>query len=565
MFHTIATIVAVLMLSCQARAEQVHDPSSDESYMTEVHEILMETAMSALAGFIVIIAYQYLRPKKFKSLKATMDTVYNDPCATHFSVAGETQPENVQKPAHGKAVYTPETNLIASLACKGHVLELLQALDTTYQKLERRSIPSANKALLESSATLHATAAVRACVSQRRFREAITVFDHCCDRVRSGDAQLWSLLVYASSNSEEHVYRCGYFFGKLWEHGKVNSTDVVNVTTFFATTHDLLGFRAMLTNYVEKIGLLDNISRNRAMAICARAGAHKLLLELTSDTWSEKKDVVTYNTLMKYYVQQRNTAACLQTFCKMREANVKPSEISIGIILDGCVQQSNDQNQVDLQHVFGLLLKSDMPMNRVNYTTYIKGLIRLGRFDKAAEVLQHMRQTPELSPDIVTYSTMVKGFADKGDTAGALKLCEQMMSDGIAADHVVFNYLLQGCSVREHDPSMVDDLLSKMMSHGFKPCTGSLSIMLKVYAKSCSWSQAVELLQNAASRFGIAPEQRIYVQLARACHKQGETRWIHQICKTMTEDFALRGERIDEATNQSMMSYCKQHHGAKVQ
>jgi len=522
--------------------------------------------MSALAGFIVIIAYQYLRPKKFKSLKTNIDTVCKEPCDAHFfDVAAETQPENVQKKAYGKAVYTPETNLIASLACKGQVSELLQALDTTYQKLERRSIASPSKALLEFSATLHVTAAVRACVSQRRFGEAITVFDHCCDRVGSADAKLWSLLVYASSNSEKHMLRCGYFFEKLWEHGKVNSTDVVNVTTFYATTHDLLGFRGMLTNYVEKIGLMDNISRNRAMVVCAKAGAHRLLLALASDKWSEKKDVVTYNTLMKYYVQQRNTAACLQTFCKMREANVKPSEISIGIILDGCVQQSNDQNQVDLQHVFGLLLKSDMPMNRVNYTTYIKGLIRLGRFDKAAEVLQHMRQTPELSPDIVTYSTMVKGFADKGDTAGALKLCEQMMSDGIAADHVVFNYLLQGCSVREHDPSMVDDLLSKMMSHGFKPCTGSLSIMLKVYAKSCSWSQAVELLQNAASRFGIAPEQRIYVQLARACHKQGETRWIHQICKTMTEDFALRGERIDEATNQSMMSYCKQHHGAKVQ
>jgi len=409
------------------------------------------------------------------------------------------------------------------------------------------------------------TSAVRACVSQRRFREAITVFDHCCDRVRSGDAQLWSLLVYASSNSEEHVYRCGYFFEKLWEHGKVNSTDVVNVTTFFATTHDLLGFRAMLTNYVEKIGLLDNISRNRAMAICARAGAHKLLLELTSDTWSEKKDVVTYNTLMKYYVQQRNTAACLQIFCKMREANVKPSEVSVGIILDGCISQRSDQSQVDLQHVFDLLLKSDLPMNRVNYTTYIKGLVRVGHFDKAVEVLQHMHQTPELSPHLVTYSTFVKGYAEKGDIAGALKWLEQMRSDGFAADHVVFGYVLQGCSMQAFDPSFVDDLLSKLMSLGFKPCTGSLSIMLKVYIKSCSWSKAFELIKSAASRFGIAPEPRIYLQLARACHKAGETHWVRLLYKTMKEDFGLRGESIDDSTRRSMTLCCKHHRAAKVQ
>jgi len=564
MFHTIATIVAVLMLSCQTRAEQAPDTSSDESYMTEVHTMLKETAVSAAAGIIVIIASRYLQqPKKLKSLKAKTDTVCTEPCAPHFSdVASEIPKKKVQRKAHGKTVYTADTNLIASLACKGHVSELLRALDITHQKLEGRSIPAPNKALLESSATLHVTCAVRACVSQRLFQDAIAVFDHCCNRVGSADVQLWSLLVYASSNSEEHLHRCGYFFEKLWEHGKVNSTDVVNVTAFFAATRNLLGFRAMLTNYVEKIGLLDNISRNRAMAVCARAGADKLLLELTSDNWSGTKDVVTYNTLMKYYAQQRNTAACFQTFCKMREAHVEPSEISIGIILDACVQQSSDHNQVDLQHVFDLLLKSDLPMNGVNYTTYIKGLIRVGRIEKAAEVLQHMRQTRELSPDFVTYSTMVKGYADKGDIAGGLRWLEQMMSDGVAADHVVFHYLLQGCVLQDHDPSFMDDLLSKMMSHyGFKPRTGSLSIMLKVYAKSCSWSQAFQLLQSAASRFGIAPEQRLYMQLALACHKAGETRWIRKIFKMMKEDFALRGERIDEATYRQMMFHHKQHRG----
>jgi len=453
--------------------------------------------------------------------------------------------------------------LIASLAFNRKVSELLEALDKSYQKMEGH-ILSPNKALLESSATIHAISAVRACVSQRRFRDAITVFDHCCDRVGSADAKLWSLLVYASRQSEEHVHRCLYFFEKLWEHGKVNSTDVVNVTTFFATTCDLLAFCAMLTKYVGKFGLLDNISRNRATTVCAKAGADKLLVELASDTWSEKRDVVTYITLMKRYVQQRDTAACLQTFCKMREAKVKPSEISVGIILDSCVQQCSDRIQVDLQPVCDLLLKSDLPMNRVNYTTYMKGLIRVGSFDTAADVLQHMRQTPELSPDLVTYSTMVKGHADKGDVAGGLKLLEQMLSDGVVPDNLVFNYLLQGCSLQVHGPSLVDDLLPKLISLGVKPCTGSISIMLKVYVKSCSWSKAFDLLQSAARRFGIAPEQRIYMQVALACHRAGETHWIRQIYKTMKQDFALRSETIDEAIHRSMHAYCK-HRGASVQ
>jgi len=458
---------------------------------------------------------------------------------------------------HGGVVYTPETNAIASLALKGNLSELLQALDTAYAKEERR-VPRSSKEALESLAGLLVTSAVRACVSQRLLGHAVLVFDHCCHRIGSDNAKLWSLLVYAASNSEEHVLRGGSFFEKLLALGKVNSADVVNVTACYAATQNLQGFRAMLKRYVEKAGLLDNMTRNRAMTVCAKAGADKLLIELASDQWSQTKDVVTYNLLMKYYVQKRNAAACLQTFCQMQESHVKPSEISVGIVLDSCALLG-DQNKADLQHVFDLLVKSDLPMNRVNYTTYIKGLIQAGCFDKAAEVLEHMRKTSELSPDRVTYSTMVKGYADKGDIAGGLKWLEQMISDGISADTVVFNYLLQGCSLQAYDPLFVDDLLSKLMSLGFKPCTGSISILLKVFAKSCSWSKAFELLQSAANRFGIAPEQRIYKQLALACHKADEPHWVHQIYTAMKEDFALGGVMIDVSTHRLMRSYCKQN------
>jgi len=128
----------------------------------------------------------------------------------------------------------------------------------------------------------------------------------------------------------------------------------------------------------------------------------------------------------------------------------------------------------------------------------------------------------------------------------------------------VFNYLLQGCSVQAYDPLFVYDLLSKLVSLGFKPCTGSISILLKVFVKSSSWSKAVELLQSAGTRFGIAPEQRIYKQLALACHKAGETHWVHRTYKLMEEDLALRGERIDGSMHRLMRSYCKHNRSVKL-
>ena len=48
-------------------------------------------------------------------------------------------------------------------------------------------------------------------------------------------------------------------------------------------------------------------------------------------------------------------------------------------------------------------------------------------------------------PDLITYSTMIKGFCREKNIESALELLNTMQNDKIKADEVLYNSLLDGC------------------------------------------------------------------------------------------------------------------------
>jgi len=100
MFHIIATIAAALSISNfagQVRAEQVCDPSSEAGNTGEVHEILMETAVSAVAVIIVFSVFHNIKPKKStsQSLKKNNITVCEGHSATHLADVAAEVPDKI--------------------------------------------------------------------------------------------------------------------------------------------------------------------------------------------------------------------------------------------------------------------------------------------------------------------------------------------------------------------------------------------------------------------------------------------------------------------------------------
>merc|ERR1719506_2382592 len=135
---------------------------------------------------------------------------------------------------------------------------------------------------------------------------------------------------------------------------------------------------------------------------------------------------------------------------------------------------------------------------------------------RASGLLEDMRESA-VEPDIITYSTIVKGYCLEGDVDRAFSVLEDMKSDDkFAPDEIMYNSILDGCA-KQH---RVDDalrLLDEMKLTGVIPSNYTLSILVKLLGHARRLSQAFKLVEELSQKHGFRPNVQVYTCLVQAC------------------------------------------------
>merc|ERR1719162_1083402 len=108
---------------------------------------------------------------------------------------------------------------------------------------------------------------------------------------------------------------------------------------------------------------------------------------------------------------------------------------------------------------------------------------------RASQLLEDMGQSC-IEPDIITYSTLIKGYCTEGDVDRAFHILEEMKVDNkFSPDEIMYNSILDGCA-KQH---RVDDalrMLEEMKTSGVVPSNYTLSILVKLLGHARRLSQA---------------------------------------------------------------------------
>jgi len=327
---------------------------------------------------------------------------------------------------------------------------------------------------------------------------------------------VWSCLLFCAIEARAYK-RCPFIWESLKSCGAPSYKDYGNMMRFASTQADWqLGLA--LVREMQQCGLdIERVVYNTSLAICVAAsqlGEARSLLEEMEAT-EGLADVITYNTLAKGYAKGSQVEDCFTLYRRMRASGLEPSQVTYGILLDCCV----NENQMDRAlEVFNSMLKEGCPMNRVLYTTMIKGFARMDQLDEAMRVFEQMRQDKQedVSPDLITFSILIKANCDAARLNIALKLLEAMMDLNLCPDEVIFNNLLGGC-VRENNSMLAKRLYKNMVEGGIRPSNATFSIFIRLYSSCKLLEEALDMLRTEPAARGVLPEQRLYQQLAQAC------------------------------------------------
>jgi len=136
--------------------------------------------------------------------------------------------------------------------------------------------------------------------------------------------------------------------------------------------------------------------------------------------------------------------------------------------------------------------------------------------DRVPKLLEHMRKEG-VEPDLVTYSSLVKGYSLAGDVRRGFKVFEEMKSSGkVLPDEIIYNVLLDGCA-RE---ALVDEalkLLESMQGAGIAPSNHTLSILVKLLGRAKKVKEAFKIVEDLTAQHGLRPNIQVYTCLIQAC------------------------------------------------
>ena len=158
------------------------------------------------------------------------------------------------------------------------------------------------------------------------------------------------------------------------------------------------------------------------------------------DAFDELKvrDVVSWTALISGYAEEGNADKSLECFERMQSEGLSPDAITFICLLKACGNTGaiNKGKQIHYEIVRRGLLEKDPVLGTALVDMYVKCSMLL----QAQQVIEELPVR-----DAFSWSALIAGYAQEGQSSEALNCYERMQSEGLAPDSITFICILKAC------------------------------------------------------------------------------------------------------------------------
>merc|ERR1719158_346239 len=181
----------------------------------------------------------------------------------------------------------------------------------------------------------------------------------------------------------------------------------------------------------------------------------------------------------------------------------------------------------------------------VMYNTLIDACARCGRMENLTKILEDMKAA-NARPNVITYSTMLKGHCQNGNIQAGFAILDQMKKDAhLKPDEIMYNSLLDGCAQN----NLVDEglrLLEEMQGEGVAPSNFTLSILVKLMNRARRLDRAFSIVEEITKKYNFRPNVHVYTNLVQACASNQQLPRGMKVLEQMIQERVVPGSRTYE-------------------
>merc|ERR1719163_6225 len=163
-----------------------------------------------------------------------------------------------------------------------------------------------------------------------------------------------------------------------------------------------------------------------------------------------------------------------------------------------------------------------------------------------------------IDPDLITFSTLIKGYSHIGEVHKAMALSRELKTRGLKCDEIMYNSLIDGCAKAnklQEGLMVFEDMLQSRVA----PSNITFSILVKLYFEAGQIAEAFRVVDDMAGRYRCVPSRIVYTVLLRCCGQQGGAA-LARGAAMLTELASKRNSKLpDQGMVSAVISGCVQH------
>jgi pentatricopeptide repeat protein len=220
-------------------------------------------------------------------------------------------------------------------------------------------------------------------------------------------------------------------------------------------------------------------------------------------------NTVSWNAMVAGYAQHGYYEEAIELFCQMLQSNIIPGQFTLAMVLSACASLA----AVDCgKQVHSYIIKSGFGSYLSVGNALITMYAKCGMIEDSHKMFY---QIP--GRDVVSWNSIVAGYAQHGNGKEAIHLFEAMLEAGISPDHITFVAILSACS----HAGLVDEgchyFESMSQDHNITPGSNHYACMVDLLGRAGLLDKAESFINNMPFK----PDASIWWALLSACRVHG--------------------------------------------
>jgi len=207
---------------------------------------------------------------------------------------------------------------------------------------------------------------------------------------------------------------------------------------------------------------------------------------------------ITYNTAIDAFIQTGDFNLAWDLYNEMKESStVKPDLYTYATLIKG-LKSINEPNSLGRAIELLEIVKSqnceNLKADEVLYNSVLDICIKFQNIDMAEKLFVDMKNQG-ISPSIVTFSIMIKGYGLIFKLDKAIESYNEMRSMKIKSNDIIYGCLLN-CAVRCSRLDIMTDIYESLLDDGIKPNQIIYTTLIKGFNKMKKFEKAFEVFDE---------------------------------------------------------------------